>query len=102
MPAVVNCSPHFAMLESRYAANQDGSPLDGEDVESPEDMKQMKLGKPPRHLSVSTHCASSARFPEFVCSCSYLFSAMRIRVVCTFGSLQAYLFCRNWILDLRI
>ena len=67
MLAQVNCSPPFAMLESRYTANQDGSRLDGEDPESPEDMKQMKLGKPPRHLSVVRHCASSARFPEFVC-----------------------------------
>lgn len=62
MAAEVNCSPPFTMLENRYATEKDGSPLDGEDPESPEDMKQMKLGKPPRHIPVIRHCASSARF----------------------------------------
>lgn len=47
-----------------------GSSLDGQDLEAPEANKQIKAGKPPRHLSAIRHCASTARLDisaESVC-----------------------------------
>ncbi|XP_072963704.1 probable protein phosphatase 2C 27 isoform X1 [Typha angustifolia] len=49
------------MLDSRYRGEDNGSSLSGEDPETPDGMKDIKVGKPPRHLSMIRHCMSSAR-----------------------------------------
>ncbi|KAG1355298.1 putative protein phosphatase 2C 27 [Cocos nucifera] len=65
MAAGAEFSPTFLMLEEgKYGGKQNGSSADAEDPETPEDMKESKSGKPPRHLSVIRHCASTARFAD--------------------------------------
>ncbi|XP_042508233.1 probable protein phosphatase 2C 27 [Macadamia integrifolia] len=60
MAAGTDLSPPFTVLEGGY--NKDNGPSMGdENSEMSESLKQMKTGKPPRHLSVMRHCVSSAR-----------------------------------------
>lgn len=52
----------MVMLEGRYGGKEIvSSPFD---EESPKGMEQMNDAKPPRHLSVIRHCASTARLVD--------------------------------------
>lgn len=64
MAAGAEFSPTFAMLEGRYGGKENGSSAGAEDPETPEDMKELNAGKPPRHLSVIRHCVSTAHFVD--------------------------------------
>ncbi|KAK8940407.1 putative protein phosphatase 2C 27 [Platanthera zijinensis] len=52
------------MLEGRHGGKESDSSLYPEDLDSPRRMEQLKDGKPPRHLSIIRHCASTARLVD--------------------------------------
>ncbi|OVA00642.1 Protein phosphatase 2C (PP2C)-like domain [Macleaya cordata] len=61
MAAGTDLSPPFPVLESGFI-KEIGSSIEDERSEVlVETLKQMKIGKPPRHLSVMRHCMSSVR-----------------------------------------
>ncbi|PKA48123.1 putative protein phosphatase 2C 27 [Apostasia shenzhenica] len=49
----------FVLLEGRHGGNEIGPCMDGDDPDSSKGLNQMKIGKPPRNISVIRHCASS-------------------------------------------
>ncbi|XP_043712979.1 probable protein phosphatase 2C 27 [Telopea speciosissima] len=60
MAAGTDFSPPFTVLEGGYSKDN-ASSMEDENSEISESLKQMKTGKPPRHLSVIRNCISSAR-----------------------------------------
>ncbi|XP_068639744.1 probable protein phosphatase 2C 27 [Aristolochia californica] len=59
MAAGADFSPPFTVLDSGYKKNNsNGSSLDKEISEIDGSMKQMSMGKPPRHLSIMRHSLS--------------------------------------------
>ncbi|KAJ4966164.1 hypothetical protein NE237_018013 [Protea cynaroides] len=60
MAAGTDLSPPFTFLEGGYGKDN-ASSLGDENSEISDTLKQMKAGKPPRHLSAMRHCVSSAR-----------------------------------------
>ncbi|KAJ4964337.1 hypothetical protein NE237_024276 [Protea cynaroides] len=60
MAAGTDLSPLFTVLEGGYT-NDNESSMGDENSQISDSFKQMKMGKPPRHLSVMRHCMSSAR-----------------------------------------
>lgn len=73
MTAGTDLSSPLSVLDGGFMSKDTGSSrssLDGQDPDTPEATKQIKAGKPPRHLSVIRHCASTARLDisaESVC-----------------------------------
>ncbi|XWS26031.1 hypothetical protein CRYUN_Cryun27aG0118500 [Craigia yunnanensis] len=57
MAAGMDFSPPFAIIEGGYCKDN-VSDMENENLDN---VKQVTLGKPPRHLSVMRHCVSSAR-----------------------------------------
>ena len=57
MSAGMDFSPPFAIIEGGYSKDN-VSDMENENLDN---VKQVILGKPPRHLSVMHHCVSSAR-----------------------------------------
>ncbi|KAH0456289.1 hypothetical protein IEQ34_014196 [Dendrobium chrysotoxum] len=64
MTAWADFSHPLLMFQGRYGRKEIGSSLFGEEPESTKGMEQMNDGKPPRHLSVIRHCASTARLVD--------------------------------------
>ncbi|ERN17166.1 hypothetical protein AMTRI_Chr09g33790 [Amborella trichopoda] len=60
MAAGTDLSPPFALLEGGYDKEK-GSSSDEEGSGAHENLKQMMVGKPPRHISCMRHCVSTAR-----------------------------------------
>lgn len=98
MAASAEFSLPFTMIEGRYGGKENGSSAAGEDPETPEDMKETKAGKPPRHLSVIRHCVSTTRLADstdLVCylhglmpfECSVYISLLFVAFVITTNSL---------------
>uniref|UniRef100_A0A1D1ZKF0 protein-serine/threonine phosphatase n=1 Tax=Anthurium amnicola TaxID=1678845 RepID=A0A1D1ZKF0_9ARAE len=61
MAAGIDFSSTFTVLDGGYGSQEDNSSREGESTDDLDDMNQVKTGKPPRHLSVIRHCASTAR-----------------------------------------
>ncbi|XP_058090581.1 probable protein phosphatase 2C 27 [Magnolia sinica] len=61
MATMTDLSPPITVLEGVVYSNDNGSSVDNENSEALESLKQMNIGKPPRHLSVIRHCMSSTR-----------------------------------------
>ncbi|XVF63512.1 hypothetical protein PTKIN_Ptkin09bG0092500 [Pterospermum kingtungense] len=58
MVAGTDFSPPFAIIEGGYSSKDTVSDMENENLDN---VKQVTLGKPPRHLSVTRQCVSSAR-----------------------------------------
>lgn len=58
-PETDSSSP-FVSIEGGYGKDN-GLSMDDENSKTMESLKQIRIGKPPRHLSVLRHCVSSAR-----------------------------------------
>ncbi|KAF8406724.1 hypothetical protein HHK36_008816 [Tetracentron sinense] len=58
MAAETNYSPPYTALDCRYSKDN-VSAMEDQNSETLENLKQLKIGKPPRHLSVMRHCMSS-------------------------------------------
>ncbi|XP_010940247.1 probable protein phosphatase 2C 27 [Elaeis guineensis] len=64
MAAGTDLSSPLSVLDGGFISKDtggSGSSLDRQDLDTPEATKQIKAGKPPRHLSAIRHCASTAR-----------------------------------------
>lgn len=57
MAAGMDFSPPFTIIEGGYSKDN----VADMERENLDNVKQVSLGKPPRHLSVMRHCVSSAR-----------------------------------------
>lgn len=60
MAAETESSPTFVSIEGGYGKDN-GLSMDDENSKTMESLKQIRVGKPPRHLSVLRHCVSTAR-----------------------------------------
>eukprot|EP00268_Persea_americana_P052639 TRINITY_DN5903_c0_g1_i1.p1 TRINITY_DN5903_c0_g1~~TRINITY_DN5903_c0_g1_i1.p1 ORF type:complete len:387 (+),score=66.68 TRINITY_DN5903_c0_g1_i1:840-2000(+) len=60
MAAETDSSPPFVSIEGGFGKDN-GLSMDDENSKTMESLKQIRMGKPPRHLSVLRHCVSSAR-----------------------------------------
>lgn len=73
MAAGMDFPPPFAIIEDGYSSKDSISDMENENLDNIK-VKQVTIGKPPRHLSVMRHCVSSARLiaeANLVCLISF-------------------------------